>query len=498
VVNCAVYVRVSSQLQKDNYSVSSQRQLGVDFCKGNGWTYELYDEVGSAKDIHSREEFSRLVADIEDGNVNAIWCVEFTRLTRGSEEDTSFLKKLCIEHSVQVWILNEQMKFESPEDELFFSIRASVSRYERRKMKERQKRALAQKRNEGKWKNARQFGYDKDINIIPDQAETVRFIFNQYINGWGYPRISKELNHRGIKTFYGSTWGYSSIHKIVHNPVYAGKSWDHDGNEIDSKVYPPIISEDVWNLTKVRIREVQLAQARQKPRVSKFVLSGLMTCKHCGSKYYYHAHNQGYSYYRHSRYTEKDQDCKIRSAAPRTYEAEYFVQASYLSTFEDYESISEFYNSLHKAETSDDELTKLQGQLSDLQAQKSRLIDAVAAGVMSLEDIKTRNDKLSDQISKIEGKIEAFESKKKNETTDYLGLIDLFANTSAFQIWDMDDTQKKELYARLIKALTYDGEVLEVEWINGAKHSCNPKKPPRKWKSRVDMVEAYYREKYGL
>lgn len=494
MITCAVYVRVSSQLQKDNYSVTSQRQLGVDFCKNKGWAYELYDEVGSAKDIQSREEFSRLIADIEDRRVNAIWCVEFTRLTRGSEEDTSFLKRLCIEHSVQVWILNEQMKFESPEDELFFSIRASVSRYERRKMKERQKRALAQKRNEGKWKNVRQYGYDSDINIVPEQAEVVKFVFEQYINGWGYPRICKDLNSRGIKTFYGGRWGYSSVFNIVHNPVYAGKSWDHDGNEIESKVYPAIIDESTWNLAKVRVREVQKRMASFKPRVTKFVLSGLITCKHCGSKYYYHAHKQGYSYYRHAKYTEKDQACKIRSIAPRTYEAEYFIQASYLSVFEDYETIDEFYRSLHKVETTDIELTKLEAKLTELQTKKNRLIDAVAAGAMSIEDIKLRNEQLSEEIHKIEMKIEGFESVPTDSTTDYLGLVEVFANTSAWDVWDLDDLQKKELYSRLLTSLTYDGDRMEIEWINGAKHSCDPKNPSRRWASKIAMVAEYYQE----
>ena len=138
-MKCGIIVRVSGPKQKENWSVGSQRKLGIEYARSQNWDYELYDEVASAKNIEGREQFSKLINDIQDKEIHAVWAVEFQRITR-DDEDTAFFKKLCIEYNVRIIILNEELKFSTPEDEMFFTIRGAVSKYERRKTIERVKR----------------------------------------------------------------------------------------------------------------------------------------------------------------------------------------------------------------------------------------------------------------------------------------------------------------------------------------------------------------------
>lgn len=76
--------------------------------------------------------------------------------------------------------------------------------------------------------NARNFlGYDKDKNgrliINPEQAEIVKRIFREYLEGASCKKIARGLEHDGILTARGNTrWHDSSIRLILENEKYMG------------------------------------------------------------------------------------------------------------------------------------------------------------------------------------------------------------------------------------------------------------------------------------
>ena len=56
-----IYCRVSSDKQKDNTSLQSQKELGIKFCKEKNFKYEVFSEVVSGKMVGSnRQMFSKL------------------------------------------------------------------------------------------------------------------------------------------------------------------------------------------------------------------------------------------------------------------------------------------------------------------------------------------------------------------------------------------------------------------------------------------------------
>lgn len=74
--------------------------------------------------------------------------------------------------------------------------------------------------------NGNILGYDrvgKDMVINPEQAKTVRMIFDWYLNGWGMRKIQFELEKAGRLTAMGkSNWHVSNISKILQNSFYCG------------------------------------------------------------------------------------------------------------------------------------------------------------------------------------------------------------------------------------------------------------------------------------
>ena len=74
--------------------------------------------------------------------------------------------------------------------------------------------------------NGNILGYDKvgrDFVINEEQAQTVRMIYNMYLNGMGMRKIQFELEAAGRKTSTGLTRWYSSyISRVLNNPFYCG------------------------------------------------------------------------------------------------------------------------------------------------------------------------------------------------------------------------------------------------------------------------------------
>ena len=65
-----IYCRVSSEQQKDNSSLESQKELGINFCKNRGYEYEVFSEVVSGVKLgDERNVFLKLEEKIFEGEI---------------------------------------------------------------------------------------------------------------------------------------------------------------------------------------------------------------------------------------------------------------------------------------------------------------------------------------------------------------------------------------------------------------------------------------------
>ncbi len=135
---------------------------------------------------------------------------------------------------------------DTPEGRLNKNFRAMLAEYEREKITQRMKRGKLREVNGGSIMPARApYGYrlirNENNKFVleenPEEAATVRLIFDWYINGADGERlsiysISQKLTTLGIPTAYDSRKGYKlqevgkwhagSVTNILHNETYAG------------------------------------------------------------------------------------------------------------------------------------------------------------------------------------------------------------------------------------------------------------------------------------
>lgn len=130
------------------------------------------------------------------------------------------------------------------------------------------------------------FGYvyaDKSYTLNPDQVETVRWLYQEYLAGKGFAVLRNELNRLGVTNPQGRPWSLCSLIRVMDSGFAAGLI---PGGTKGVRTYrkgaqDPIIDSECW--------EAYLASRRTRSRhpsvVSpKYRLTGLVVCGDCGAK----------------------------------------------------------------------------------------------------------------------------------------------------------------------------------------------------------------------
>lgn len=111
--------------------------------------------------------------------------------------------------------------------ELRLTIMATLAQEESRKISERVRAGQAISRQNGVlYGNGNIIGYDRvdgTYIINPEQAQTIRTVFELYAQGLGQKEIINELTLRGYKDGNGNVkWSCVKISRILRNATYMG------------------------------------------------------------------------------------------------------------------------------------------------------------------------------------------------------------------------------------------------------------------------------------
>ena len=153
-------------------------------------------------------------------------------------------------------------------------------------------------------------GADGKPEIVPEQAEIIRLIFNSYLQGDSLQSIKAKLETAGALTARGNTaWSAQSIQRILQNEKYCGdvllqKTFTEDVltgvHKKNTGQLPQYYIENYHEgiVSKQIFREVQAEIARRNSKSaanqrkrrrgrynSKYALSERLVCGDCGSPY---------------------------------------------------------------------------------------------------------------------------------------------------------------------------------------------------------------------
>lgn len=227
----AAYARVSIGTDRLAHSLSAQVSYYSSLIQGSPeWEYVgMYADFGiSGTGTAGRGEFNRLIADCEAGRIDIVLTKSISRFARNTVDLLSTVRHLK-EIGVEVRFEKEHIHSFSEDGELMLTLLASFAQEESRSISENCKWGIRKRFQSGEIGTANKhllgYRYDEEQKkyvIIPKEAETVRWMFQMYVEGVSFRLIAESLNRAGIRTVPGNEFQESSVRQMIFNEVYAG------------------------------------------------------------------------------------------------------------------------------------------------------------------------------------------------------------------------------------------------------------------------------------
>lgn len=299
----AIYTRVSSALQRDNFSIAGQKKLLEEVCQRNGWEiYEVYTDNGLTGKNMNRPALLKMNEDAENGKFDIILIYRLNRLARNTKHMIDMID-FYNKYNVEVYSDTERFDTSTASGRLMLQILASMAEYDRNQILENMFAGLVSRANSGYYNGGQVLGYQqvpgnkRMLAIVEKEALIVKRIFDEYASGKGYRAIANALNKDGYRTKKNNPFDISAVKYILTNIVYIGKvrylrytGWNEkrrrgfNPNPIiaDGK-HTPIIDQDLWDKVQTRMKK-----ASKNPMVNgkgENLLTGIIRCPNpkCGS-----------------------------------------------------------------------------------------------------------------------------------------------------------------------------------------------------------------------
>ncbi|MDD3052358.1 MAG: recombinase family protein, partial [Candidatus Cloacimonetes bacterium] len=208
--------------------------------------------------------------------------------------------------NVDVFFEEQNIHSISGEGEMIITLLASMAQEESRSVSENMKWRIKKDFEQGIiWGGNSCYGYkleNKQLILISEEEDTIRLIFQLYIEGKGADAIGKILDSKGIKPKYSAKWNRSTIMTILSNYNYTGdlilqKTYRENhlskrkiinSGELDRYAvrnnHQPIISKELFDEVQ-RIREKKSERIKSPSKKKHYPFQGMIRCGICGRAY---------------------------------------------------------------------------------------------------------------------------------------------------------------------------------------------------------------------
>ena len=288
-MRCGVYVRVSTEDQRDNgYSIDSQLRMIKEYCEKNNYDIvDIYNDAGhSGKDL-MRPEMQRLLKDIKSHKIETIVAIKVDRLTRNNY-DGFWLLNYCEEHDIKIELILEPYDVTTANGEMIFGMNLVFGQRERKEIGARTKRAMEEMALKHIHPSKAPYGYIRNketghLEIEPIEAQVVKEIFELCKQGNSTRNISITLKNKKAYLKTGK-WTSDRVYKILTNSIYIGifeygKYCRKPQDILRVENYcEQIIDVDTWKLTR---------RVLEKNKHSNYgehihLFTGIVRCPACG------------------------------------------------------------------------------------------------------------------------------------------------------------------------------------------------------------------------
>ena len=331
----AAYCRVSSQSDEQRNSLKNQMDFyRQKFAEDESIVFiGIYADDGiSGTRAESRPQFMQMIEDCRNGLIDSIWTKSVSRFGRNTVDTLIYTRELR-SLGIDVYFEKENIHSTESSGELMLTLMAAFAESESESMSENIKWGKRRRYEQGITGSITlngMYGFRQSkgiVTIIEDEADLVRRIYKDFIDGYSYGEIAERLIADGVPTRKSNAaWAKTTIQNIIRNEKYCGdclfqkayiaspithhqvRNTGELPKYLVEECLPAIVDKNTWKLAQeVAARHTPHKQAPNK----RYPFTGKLVCGICGKPYYYY----------HYTTTNKQSRCAYRCMSRRTQSA---------------------------------------------------------------------------------------------------------------------------------------------------------------------------------
>lgn len=318
LLRVAAYCRVSTDSEDQIESYKAQvAHYSEAIAKNPQWRFvDIYADEGITGTMaKKRPNFMRMIRDCDKGKIDLILTKSVARFARNTVDSLNYVRRLKAK-GIGVYFEEQNLDSLKADSEMLIGFHSVMAQAESENISANVKWGIRQRMKSGTFAfRYNILGYRKGTDgqpeIIPEEAEIIRLIYQMYLDGGSLDQIKKYLEQHNILTAQKKTaWSLQIIQNILTNERYCGdmllqKTFTE--NPITKKVkknrgemakylisnnHPAIIERDTYKAVQMEIarrgskrKTADKTITEQGKYSGKFALSELLVCGECGSPY---------------------------------------------------------------------------------------------------------------------------------------------------------------------------------------------------------------------
>lgn len=280
----ALYARVSTEQQVDNFSIPLQKERMKAFCLSKGWDdIQEYVDGGYSGSNLNRPALQQLEKDIKSKKVNVVIVYKLDRLSRSQRDTLYLIEEMFLPNNVEFISISETIDTSSPFGRAMIGVMSVFAQLERETITERLRGGrLKMVKDKGLWAggaDASPYGYTRlergELVVNEFEKKHIIRIFEEYVVLKSYIKVQRKLQKEGFPELRPQR-----ITALLKNRLYIGEV--SFAGEWFKGAHEPIISVELFN-------EVQQVNEHFKGynfgKIKNNVFRQKVFCGCCGEPY---------------------------------------------------------------------------------------------------------------------------------------------------------------------------------------------------------------------